>query len=281
VGVLTAASGALALRSGAMLGVGVARGSWLLLTNVALMCSTLFGIVFGQRMPPSLRQVVHPFFVSCGATAAMIVATSTAAGLPPTAVLEVFSPMQSVGAGTVLSRLLGPTIIAYALPMYAYRQLMNCAMVQIALCVAASSVGSLVTSALLVRLAGFAAPLRLAFFPRSLSLPFALEACDILGATKSVALFPVLTSGLTGIMVGKHLMSRLGITDPAARGLAGGCASHGGGVIAVQDEDEALPFAVVSMALTGAVTMGLLCIPTIRNALITLAMGAAALKTDM
>jgi len=122
-----------------------------------------------------------------------------------------------------------------------------------------------------------ALPMRLAFFSRSLSIPFALEACEIISAEKSLALFPVLTSGLTGIMVGAKLLDMLGITDPAARGLAGGCASHGGGVIAVAEEDEALPFAIVAMVLTGAMTIGLLCISPLRKALIALAMGAAAI----
>ena len=41
-------------------------------------------------------------------------------------------------------------------------------------------------------------------------------------------------------------------------------------------EDEAVPFAVVGMVLTGAVTMGLLCIVPFRNLLATIALGASA-----
>ena len=106
--------------------------------------------------------------------------------------------------------------------MYAYRQLMNCSAVTIAISVLLSSLSSLGLSALLVRAFSLATPMRLAFFPRAMSIPFALEACDLLGAEKSLVLFPVLTSGISFILTGTKLLDTLGIRDPAARGLAGG-----------------------------------------------------------
>ena len=249
---------------------------WPLCVNVALLCSTLCGLITGQRFPAHIQAKLHPFFASLASTMAAIVAISAASGATPTELLALFRPPDSIGAGTILSRLLGPTIIAYALPMYAYRQLMNCSAVTIAISVLLSSLSSLGLSALLVRAFSLATPMRLAFFPRAMSIPFALEACDLLGAEKSLVLFPVLTSGISFILTGTKLLDTLGIRDPAARGLAGGCASHGGGVIAVTSEDEAVPFAVVGMVLTGAVTMGLLCIVPFRNLLATIALGASA-----
>jgi putative effector of murein hydrolase len=57
------------------------------------------------------------------------------------------------------------------------------------------------------------------------------------------------------------MLNAMRIREPAARGLAAGCAAHGGGLVAVTPEGAPLPFAVVGRVLTGACSLVLLCLP--------------------
>ena len=65
----------------------------------------------------------------------------------------------------------------------------------------------------------------------------------------------------------------LRIFDPAARGIALGGAASVGGVIALQEEPDAAAFAAVTSAMTGAVSIGLVCIPFVRTLLVKAALG--------
>ena len=75
--------------------------------------------------------------------------------------------------------------------------------------------------------------------------------------------------------VGKPLLSRLGVRDPAARGLALSGTAHGGAVLCLSDEREAFPFAALMMSLGAACSVGLLTVAPVRALVLHVALGQA------
>jgi len=95
------------------------------------------------------------------------------------------------------------------------------------------------------------------------------------GADVPFAVTVVVLTGVLGASIGASVMSKLGIRNPAARGMGIGAAAHGLGTAAFKNEETAFPFGAISMALTACASTVLVSIPPIRQALITLALGGA------
>lgn len=66
------------------------------------------------------------------------------------------------------------------------------------------------------------------------------------------------------------------VEDPAARGLSQGGSAHGLGTAAMVDEPTAFAFSAVAMALTATASTVLVSIPSVRAALLSVALGASA-----
>ena len=267
------------LRTPSLLRLSLARGLAHALAATSLGAATLGGLATGQLLPKRVQAVLNPFFASAGATFICTLGLATALGTSPSSVINTYYLPSvgsgSVGAGTVLSRFLGPTNIAYSLPMYAFRAMMAARARQLISAVFATASSSLLLSALASRLFRLPTPLNVALMPRGIAIPFASEACAQLGIPVSLGLLPVFITGLSALSYAPSILTAMRVRDPVARGLAAGCASHGGGILSVTPETEALPFAVVGMALTGAATVALLCVPSVRHLLLVIA-GATA-----
>lgn len=243
------------------------------LAVTSLGAATLGGLATGQLLPSHVQAVINPFFAAAGATFVCIFGLASALGMSPTAVIEAYylpsaGASASVGAGTVLARFLGPMNVAYALPMYAFRALMAARACQLVSAVVATASSSLLLSTLAARLFALPHPLNAALLPRGMAIPFASEACAQLSIPASIGLLPVFFTGLSGLSYAPALLTAMRVKDPVARGLAAGCASHGGGILSMTPEKEAMPFAVVGMALVGALTVALLCMPPVRHLLL-------------
>ena len=273
-----------ALAATTLLRLSLARPLAHALAATSLGAATLGGLATGQRFPKRIQAVVNPFLTSAAMTFMTTLGLAAALGTTPSAVINSYylpplgsgGGLGSVGAGTVLSRFLGPTNVAYALPMYAFRAMMQARARQLVSAVLATASSSLLFSALAARLFRLPAPLNLALMPRGIAIPFASEACSQLGIPVSIGLLPVFITGLSALSYAPALLNAMRIGDPVARGLAAGCASHGGGILSVTPETEALPFAVIGMALTGALTVALLCLPPVRALLLVIAGASAA-----
>jgi len=79
-----------------------------------------------------------------------------------------------------------------------------------------------------------------------------MSIASMLGADISLAVVMVVLSGLIGANFGAAILDGMGVKDPVARGLGIGAAAHGLGTAAFKDEEEAFPFAAISMALVAS-----------------------------
>ncbi|CAN0042825.1 unnamed protein product [Sphacelaria rigidula] len=249
--------------------------------QISLLFATLFGFSAGTRMPKSLRKAVHPV-VTC-----TTVAITTAALIGRGCAVSFADMLRSyvtksrcpvhLGAGDLLLGLLAPSVLSFAVQMYRRRVLIFKNAKPVAggtiFCAASGLFGTAAAS----RLIGLPNALRLAAIPRNITSPLALAICSILGADASLAIAIVVCTGVIGANFGATALDAMGVTNPAARGLAQGGSAHGLGTAAIVDETTSFAFSAVAMALTATASTVLVSIPAVRTALLTVALGSSGL----
>ncbi len=150
--------------------------------------------------------------------------------------------------------LLGPAIVALAIPLYENRLVVGKALLPIG---AALLVGSVVASSSAVVLGWMmGAPFKIlvALAPKSVTAGIAMGIARELGGEPSLAATFVLATGIFGGMILLPLMKALNMDDRAT-GFAAGLASHGlGTAVAFQLTPLAGTFAGIAMGLNGLMT---------------------------
>ncbi|MBB3386344.1 MULTISPECIES: LrgB family protein [unclassified Rhizobium] len=129
-----------------------------------------------------------------------------------------------------LLALLGPATVAFAVPIYEQRGLIQRYWPVLLFGVTVGSTTAMVSAWGLASLFGLDESLRLSLMPRSISTPFAMVVSgDIGGAPNLTAVFFVIT-GLFGAVVGQILLRLLPLQSGMARGALYGMGAHGIGV---------------------------------------------------
>jgi putative effector of murein hydrolase len=129
-----------------------------------------------------------------------------------------------------LSWLLGPATVAFALPIYQYRELVRRHWLALTLGSVAGIVASLGSTLLLDRLLGLHGSMAQSLLARSVSTTFALEATRHLGGSAQLTGIFVIITGLFGILLGQVLLAILPLRMRIARGAPYGAAAHGFGL---------------------------------------------------
>jgi putative effector of murein hydrolase len=158
--------------------------------------------------------------------------------------------------------------------MYDRRKLMRENLAEVGAGVGVSAFGGIFSTAAAVRFLEIASPyLRLSLLSRNITSPLAMAIAGILGADVSLAVSMVVISGLIGANFGASILDSFGIKDAVARGLGIGAAAHGLGTSAFVNEEDAFPFAAISMALTASAATVIVSIPLFRRLILQLALG--------
>ena len=158
--------------------------------------------------------------------------------------------------------LLGPATVALAVPIFRHFDKMRAAALPILVGILSGSLAGLVLVATLGRLLAADPSLVASLATKSVTAPVAMAIADHTGAIPPLAAIVAVLAGMTGAAFGPALLNWLGITDPMARGLAMGTASHGQGTARIlQESEEAGAVSAIAMGLTAlmmAVVMPLL-----------------------
>lgn len=164
-----------------------------------------------------------------------------------------------------LSWLLGPTTVAFALPLYEHRALLQKHALSIATGVVVASVVSISTTVWLANWLGLNEALQKGLAVRSITTPFALEAERALGGPTDLAALFVVMTGITGMLLGEVLLRVLPhVRSKLATGAILGGAAHGTGVAkARQFGDVQAVVASLVMMIAGAVNV--LAAPLVRQ----------------
>ncbi|MDN3427935.1 LrgB family protein [Microbacterium sp. APC 3898] len=131
--------------------------------------------------------------------------------------------------GNWIGTLLGPAVVALAIPLYKQRDLLFNNMLPILSGIAAGVVVGMASGILFTQLFRFSEELILTVLPKSLTTPVAMQVASNLGGIPSLAAVFVMVAGFTGYIFGPALLKWLHIDSPIGRGIGLGTSAHGMG----------------------------------------------------
>ena len=162
---------------------------------------------------------------------------------------------QYAPAGKLVSFFLGPATVALAVPLYRNRQILRRHFSAIFTGILFGSSASMIATGIIARIGNLDRELLVSLIPKSVTLPFAIDISTVYGGNPALTISFTVATGLLGAILGPALLSRSGVTDPVARGLALGTVSHGLGIAAaLRENDAAGAMAGIAMVLAGVIT---------------------------
>lgn len=215
---------------------------------VACIAACALAYVGGQRL--WLRLHHHPL--------AHPLVTAT---VPLVAVLLLIDmPVADWRASTqLLYWLLGPTIVAIAVPVYRQRRTVLHALKPVLLAVVAGGIIAPLLAILVVLPFDPARELLLSLAPKSVTSAIAFPVAQITGGNPELAVGIVIVTGIVGGIVAPWIFSALRIRDARIVGLVLGVVAHAVGTArAIEMGHKPGAFAGVGLALTGLLTALLL-----------------------
>lgn len=129
--------------------------------------------------------------------------------------------------GQWIGALLGPAVVALAVPLYKHRELLARDLWPVAAGVSAGVLVGMLSGAVLAKLLRFSNEMVLTVLPKSLTTPVAMQLAEGLGGIPSLAAVFVMVAGFTGLIIGPRLLELLGIDSPIGRGIGLGSSAHG------------------------------------------------------
>lgn len=152
--------------------------------------------------------------------------------------------------------LLGPATVAFAVPIYDYREIIRRHWLTLSLGVAISILVAVYSTVWLARLFALPELLQRSMAMRSITTPFAVEATKALGGQADLtALFVVLT-GVIGMAIGESVLTLFTIRSRMGRGAGLGASAHGAGTArAYQMGNTEGVIASMVMMIAGMVTV--------------------------
>lgn len=166
-----------------------------------------------------------------------------------------------------LGWLLGPTTVAFALPLHANRDLLKKHWMSIATGVIAATVVSIGTSVLFAQWFGLPEELEKGLAVRSITTPFAVEAEKVLGGPTDLAVLFVLLTGVSAMLLGQTVLRLLPrIRSKLATGASWGGAAHGSGVARARQAGE-VQAVMASLVMLIAGALNVLVAPWIKTLL--------------
>ncbi len=150
--------------------------------------------------------------------------------------------------------LLGPAVVAFAVPIHEHRALIRRQALPLLVGVATSVTLGLATSALLARCFRLDGELTRSLLTRSVSTPFALAASPSLGGNPDLAAVFVILTGVAGMVLGEAVLLLPALRSRFARGAMFGGSAHAiGSVRAMKEGTEEGAVSSLTMILAGVV----------------------------
>ena len=161
--------------------------------------------------------------------------------------------------GDLLLFLLGPSVVALAVPLYQRRAEIWQRKRPILIGIFAGSLASIVSASGLAWILGGSREVVLSLAPKSVTTPIAISIVERIGGVAPLTAALVVLTGCIGAVCGPEFCRLIGVTSPVATGLAVGTAAHGIGTARMFEVDR-LSGAVAGLAigLNGLMTTFLL-----------------------
>jgi len=148
--------------------------------------------------------------------------------------------------------MLGPATVAFAIPIFEYRQIIKAHLISISMGVVIGMLAGMISAFYLAKLFNFDQTTTYSLMARSISTPFAMElSAHIGGSVELVILFTMIT-GIAGVLLGDGILLLLKLNSAFAQGASLGNAAHGFGTSkAFMRHHEEGVIASLTMVLAG------------------------------
>lgn len=148
--------------------------------------------------------------------------------------------------------LLGPATVAFAIPIYEYRDVIRQHVLSISLGIILGMTAGVVSAFYLANLFDFDQITRYSLMSRSISTPFAMELTQDLGGSVELVILFTMMTGILGVACADLVLIALRLNSRFAQGAALGNAAHGFGTSKafMRHRDEGV-IACLSMVLSG------------------------------
>lgn len=151
--------------------------------------------------------------------------------------------------------LLGPAIIALAVPLHRQMTKLRAALVPLLVGLVAGSATAVGSAVAIAMILGSPAVTVASIAPKSVTAAIAMLISARIGGIPSLTAAMVIATGISGAVLGSSVLSSLGIRRDDVRGFAIGIAAHGIGTArAFQISEEAGAYAGLGMAMNGILT---------------------------
>ncbi len=140
--------------------------------------------------------------------------------------------------GRMILFLLGPSVVALAVPLYQRRQEILKRKLPILVGIVAGALSSIVSAAGITWLLGGSHEVVLSLVPKSVTTPIAIGITEKIGGIVPLTAALVVLTGCLGAICGPEFCRLIGVRSKAAMGLAVGTASHGIGTARLLGEDR-------------------------------------------
>jgi predicted murein hydrolase (TIGR00659 family) len=151
--------------------------------------------------------------------------------------------------------LLGPATVALAVPLARELPRVRALALPLSVAIGCGCSTAAISAVLLAKVCGASSEVVLSLAPKSVTTPIAIAISEQIGGAPSLTAVLVILTGLVGAVCGRPVLDRLGVHDPAARGVATGVAAHGLGTAAIYRESpEAGAFSGLAIGLSGLFT---------------------------
>lgn len=128
--------------------------------------------------------------------------------------------------GQWLDGLLGPAVVAMAIPLYNHRQIIKRYLIPILFSVIVGCLTALLSGYILAKGFGLDRRLLYTLLPKSVTTPVAIDLAKLAGGIPSLTALFVIVAGLIGAVFGPHFMKWCKITHYLGKGVGFGSASH-------------------------------------------------------
>lgn len=210
------------------------------LLALGFLIATLFGYIFNKKL---YRK--YPYLVFSPAI------------LLPTLLILAISALQSSYSTYMhynqwIVWLLGPATVAFAIPIYEYRDVIRQHVLSISLGIILGMTAGVVSAFYLANLFDFDQITRYSLMSRSISTPFAMELTQDLGGSVELVILFTMMTGILGVACADLVLIALRLNSRFAQGAALGNAAHGFGTSKafMRHRDEGV-IACLSMVLSG------------------------------
>lgn len=156
--------------------------------------------------------------------------------------------------GRVLQFLLGPAVVAMAVPVYQYRDLLRKAWRPLAASIGAGCLVSIVSATGLMVLLEGEGILARSISAKSVTAPIAIELSRSVGGEPGLTAAIVIFTGILGAVIGVGFLRLFRITDSLSVGVSMGVAGHGIATASLTSDPVARMAASLGMILNGVVT---------------------------